>query len=241
LNGQPVKGNAALKDGDRLRVGTQELVFCRVEQAAVSSVAKTTGFLRHCAKCRLPYPQEVGACPNCGSAEQLDEETLSGQFGGGSQGAWTVQLLVEVLEKALSLGRVSDATRILRRATTQVEERLASNDPVDVKHMNTLAMAAAKVSLESGESTWGVWSANVFRRMHEIPSAAHIDRLAELATRYPVDMSEAIESLARHCVGIQRTWTAEQTDALARLEQLRTSLLEAARRGRATPTKAVPS
>jgi hypothetical protein len=241
LNGQPIKGTAKLKDGDRLRVGTQELVFCRVEQAAVSSIAKTTGFLRHCAKCRLPYPQEVGSCPNCGSAEQLDEETLSGQFG-GSQGAWTVQLLVEVLEKALSLGRVSDATRILRRATAQVEERIASNDPVDTKHMSTLACAAARVSLEAGDPTWGAWSANVYRRMQEIPPSTLIELYAQLAARFPGDMLDPIESLARHCVALRRQLSIEQTESLARLEQLRASLTDGGRVSpRVAPTKAVPS
>ena len=53
LNGVAIKGTHPLKDGDRLRIGTQELVFCRVEQAAQAS-AKTTGFLRHCVTCRLP-------------------------------------------------------------------------------------------------------------------------------------------------------------------------------------------
>ena len=62
VNGAAVKDPVELKDGDRLRIGTQELVFCRVE-AAPNASAKTTGFLRHCARCRMPYPQEAGACP----------------------------------------------------------------------------------------------------------------------------------------------------------------------------------
>ena len=102
LNGAPIKEPTELKDGDRLRIGTQELVFCRVE-AAPNASAKTTGFLRHCARCRMPYPQEAGACPNCGATEALDEETLSGQFGAAAQAIWSVQLFLEVLERALTL------------------------------------------------------------------------------------------------------------------------------------------
>src|SRR5262245_52549030 len=123
LNGHSVKEPTQLKDGDRLRIGTQELVFCRIEAAPQLSSAKTTGFLRHCARCRMPYPQEAGACPSCGATEALDEETLSGQFGAAAQQIWSVQLFLEVLERALTLERFDDVNRILRRATVQIEER----------------------------------------------------------------------------------------------------------------------
>ena len=93
VNGSSVKDPVELKDGDRLRIGTQELVFCRVE-AAPNASAKTTGFLRHCARCRMPYPQESGSCPSCGATEALDEETLSGQFGAAAQQIWSVQLFL---------------------------------------------------------------------------------------------------------------------------------------------------
>jgi hypothetical protein len=231
VNGAAIRNPTKLKDGDRLRVGTQELVFCRVEQAANAS-AKTTGFLRHCAKCRLPYPQEVVACPNCGATEQLDEETLSGQFG-ASQGSWSVQLLTEVLEKALSLSRVADAERILRRATAQVEERIVQREEVDPRQLATLADAAARVSLESGDPTWGCWSAQVYRRVPHVPDGELIEHLAELVARHPVEIGEAVDGLAAHYAAQSRSLSAEETAAIARLEQLRASLkdLRSAPRG----------
>jgi hypothetical protein len=235
VNGVAIRGPARLKDGDRLRVGTQELVFCRVEQAANAS-AKTTGFLRHCAKCRLPYPQEVVACPNCGATEQLDEETLSGQFGASSQGSWSVQLLIEVLEKALSLSRVADAERILRRASTQVEERIVQREEVDGRQLATLADAAARVSLESGDPTWGCWAAQVYRRVPHIPDGELIERLAELVARHPVEIGEAVDGLATHCAAMRRPMTDVETAAIARLEQLRASLKDV----RANPRGANP-
>jgi hypothetical protein len=227
LNGVAIRGTAKLKDGDRLRVGTQELVFCRIE-ASASTVAKTTGFLRHCAKCRLPYPQEVVCCPNCGSSEQMDEETLSGQFGASGQGSWSVQLLVEVLEKALSLSRVADAERILRRATAQVEERILQGEAVDQKQLEPLALAAVRVSLESNDPTWGMWTAQVYRRVSVLPSVAVVDGLAQLAARY-VDMYEPVEQLALHWRAGARSVTAEEREALTGLEQLRVQITASGR------------
>jgi hypothetical protein len=236
LNGSTVRGKAKLNDGDRLRVGTQELVFCKIEAASPSTVAKTTGFLRHCAKCRLPYPQEAPSCPNCGSSEQMDEETLSGQFGAASQGAWSVQLLLEVLEKALSLSRVADAERILRRATTQFEERLAQGEPLETKQLEALALAGVRLACDSGDPTWGVWAAQVYRRVKIIPSAGLVEGLALLATRYG-EMNEPIDLLTTHCRAIVQSTTVEERDALARLEQLRAQLVQSARhRARPNPT-----
>ena len=35
----------------------------------VVATNKQTGFLCHCASCHLPYPEEMGGCPNCGSKQ----------------------------------------------------------------------------------------------------------------------------------------------------------------------------
>jgi hypothetical protein len=219
LNGAPIKKPTPLKDGDRLRIGTQELVFCRVEAAATLN-SKTTGFLRHCTICRLPYPKEMVACPNCGSSEQAEEETLSGQFGSTSQGTWSVQLLIEVLEKALVMGRTADAERILRRATAQVEERLLGGERVQPQQLQALSMAAAKMSLDLGDATWGSWVAQIHRRMSTVPAAPVVDSLAGLVARFPEEIGAALNDLATHCRGVGGL-SEEDTRSLARLEQLR--------------------
>jgi hypothetical protein len=221
VNGQPIKDPTELTDGDRLRIGTQELVFCRVEAAPHAS-AKTTGFLRHCARCRMPYPQEAGACPNCGATEALDEETLSGQFGAAAQAIWSVQLFLEVLERALSLGRFDDVNRILRRATVQVEERIVRADPIDAEQLAKLADGAARAALALGEPMWGLWVAQVYRRVSFVVPEDVVGHMGELVARFPADMAEPIEQLAAHV----RTLDAkpEEAGALAALERVRSSV-----------------
>lgn len=220
LNGQPIKEPTVLKDGDRLRIGTQELVFCRIEPRPQSS-AKTTGFLRHCASCRMPYPQEAGNCPNCGSSEALDEETLSGQFGATAQGLWSVQLFVEVLDRALQLGRHDDANRILRRATAQVEERIMRGEPVESPQLSKLALSAARASLDSGDPTWGVWVAQVYRRVTEVAPLEVVDAVAQVTSRFPADMADAVDHLVTHTRSIPAG--PGDAPAIAALERLRTA------------------
>lgn len=232
VNGAPIRQPTELTDGDRLRIGTQELVFCRVEVQQQSTSAKTTGFLRHCAKCRLPYPQEVGTCPNCGGTEQLDEETLSGQFGAASQGSWSLQLLIEVLEKAMNLSRWDDADRILRRATAQIEERILRQEPVEPKQLATVVIAAARVSLDAKDSMWGLWAAHVYRRIAvAVPNEEVAARLSELAAAFPTEMGEAVELLAAHCRTIRKPFSVEEAAGVASVERLRASLAEPGRSG----------
>jgi hypothetical protein len=221
LNGHAIREPTELKDGDRLRIGTQELVFCRVESAPNAS-AKTTGFLRHCARCRMPYPQEAGSCPNCGATEALDEETLSGQFGAAAQAIWSVQLFLEVLERALSLQRFEDVNRILRKATIQVEERIVRGDPIDNVQLAKLADGAARASMALGDVTWGLWVAQVYRRVPFVVPERIVERLSELLARFPVDMAEPVEQLAAHVQTLPAS--KEEAPALAALERVRSSV-----------------
>jgi hypothetical protein len=163
------------------------------------------------------------ACPNCGATEQVDEETLSGQFGASSQGSWSVQLLIEVLEKALSLGRVADAERILRRATAQVEERILQGDKVDPKQLQSLSVCAAKMSLDANDPMWGSWVAQIYRRMSTVPASPVVDSLAGLVAKFPNEVGEAVDDLAAHCRGAVQALSPEEAESLARLERLRSA------------------
>ncbi len=146
VNGAPIRGPTPLKEGDRVRIGTQDLVFCEIAEGSGPVVAKTTGFLRHCARCRMPYPQEMLACPNCGETIQLEEDTMTGQLGEGTSRSWGLQLLLEVLDKAIALGRAPDAIRALQRIQAQIEEKLVAGERLDGKQLDEIAQAACKLA-----------------------------------------------------------------------------------------------
>lgn len=79
VNGLGVRGATPLRDGDRLRIGTQQLVFCEIASERHGSKGpppfRPTGQLGLCAICRQPYPSEMVACPSCEGTEQIDEDT----------------------------------------------------------------------------------------------------------------------------------------------------------------------
>jgi hypothetical protein len=237
VNGVQIRGPTPLRDGDRVRIGTQDFVFCRVDPAGRGH-SKTTGVLRLCAKCRLPYPREMVACPNCEATEQTDEETLSGSFGTDNQTAWSVQLLVEALERALTLGRVSDAERIVRRASAQVEELLAAGGVVEAKSLGALAVQAVASTLASNDPTWVLWVIDVYRRTSRVPPLEVVDRIAEAATKHAGIVQGALEALLLHLGDVVHSAKDGEVEALARLEQVRRAVGEtAAARGEASPAR----
>ena len=236
VNGVQIKGATPLRDGDRVRIGTQDFVFCRVDPAGRGH-SKTTGVLRLCAKCRLPYPREMLACPNCEATEQTDEETLSGSFGTENQTAWSVQLLVEALERALTLGRVSDAERIARRATAQVEELVAAGGVIDAKPLASLAVQAVATTLASNDPTWVLWVMDVYRRTSRVPPIEVVEPLADAAAKHAGVVRGSLEELLMHLSQAVRSAKDGEIEALARLEQLRRAVQEtAAARGESETT-----
>jgi len=220
VNGVQIKGPTPLSDGDRVRIGTQDFVFCRVDPTGKGH-SKTTGVLRLCSKCHLPYPRESVSCPNCESTEQTDEETLSGSFGNQNQTSWSVQLLVEALERALSLGRVQDAERIVRRATAQVEELLVSGGAIDPKALAQLATQAVATTTATNDPTWVLWALDVYRRSDRVPPIDLVDRVGEAATEHASVVRGALDNLLAQLRASARS--ASQTDvaALTRLEAIR--------------------
>ena len=220
VNGVQIKGPTPLSDGDRVRIGTQDFVFCRVDLAGKGH-SKTTGVLRLCSKCHLPYPRESVSCPNCEATDQPDEETLSGSFGNESQTSWSVQLLVEALERALSLGRTQDAERIVRRATAQVEELILSGGTVDPKALAALATQAVATTAASNDPTWILWVFDVYRRSDRVPPVELVDRLGEAAGVHAGVLRAALDGLLSQLRASARGASPADVAALARLEGIR--------------------
>ncbi len=219
VNGAPIKGDGiTLKDGDRIRIGTQELVFCRVEM--VSARARTTGFLKHCGKCHLPYAQEAGSCPNCGGTEQVDEDTLSGRFGSGGQGAWSVQLLIEVVERALAGDRLDEAERMLRRTMALIEERAAMREGIDPRQLSTVSEAALTIGDKKATRELAAWVLTIHRVLVALPSPTTLAGIGREIATHP-DLVGELDGLATALASPEKTFSEDDAKVLASIEGLR--------------------
>jgi len=168
VNGERVKAPTELSDGSRIRVGTQEFVLgCLVEARGSRKIGQDTGFLCHCAACGLPYPNKMSECPNCGSSERFEEDTLSGSL--PSREAWTLDLVIETVRKARQLGRWPDVERLLRRASEAVEHLLAAGEPIEGGQLEALADAAVALSVSLGQAHWARWVLGIYASLGMVP------------------------------------------------------------------------
>lgn len=218
VNNRPVKGSQKLTDGDRLRIGTQELVFCRVVPSG-DLLTKRTGFLRHCARCHTPYPEELGTCPHCGASDAVvEEETLSGVS--AERQSWTLQLLVEVVQRALSLQRPSDAERLMRRAATNVDERLEAGEQIDRAHLDALAACGARLAEMQGNAHWLQWVLRVYGGLGFLPPALAVEKIAAL----PAAEQQRLRAPLEQFLGGTIPGSTDDTSLWSRLDGLRRQL-----------------
>jgi hypothetical protein len=210
----------ALTDGDRLRIGTQELVFSEVP--VVQLAAHRTGFLNHCATCRLPYPEEAPECPSCGSSEVEEDSTLSGVLDDQGRLNWALQMLIDMLRKALALNRHADAERIMTQAMANVDERLKSPEQIDERQMEALSLEALKLDENQGNALRAKWLLHTYRRLRRLPARTVAEGISKLPTASLVSLTVELDDLVA-CAPIGKL-SPREVEGLARLETLRASL-----------------
>jgi Inner membrane component of T3SS, cytoplasmic domain len=211
VNGQLAQGKAKLATNDRIRIGTLEMVFTALHEAP--HVSKTTGFLRHCAACRIPYPEESGACPSCGSADWLDDDTVTERS--GETRSWRLQLYLEVIERALAKGELEDADRNLRRASAEVDERCTRNVEMDPSHWRALQRLGLRLALGANNVMWGSWVIRLHRQMERVPDDESFRTFALLREQFPVEVPEVLYELAKFFAG--RVHLPGATDAAQKI------------------------
>jgi len=224
-NGRLIRGPHYLKDGDRIRIGTQELIFSEV--ASVHLAGRQTGFLCHCADCKMPYPEELKACPNCGSTNIDEEDTLSGILDDRGRQNWALQMLIDMLRKAVVLGREVDADRVMQKAALTVEERLRAPFELDTDQLEALGLEAFRLSVMLDDTKWAKWTLETYRRTARVPPPSVADALGKLSNEQQRSLASVLEDL----VGAAPANKLSEAEAagLSRLRSIQVTLQEANR------------
>jgi FHA domain len=179
VGGKPIAGSATLSTGDRIRIGTQELVFLELPASAdrpARGATRQTGFMCHCASCARAYPAELVACPACGSKERLEEDTLTGS----TQRDWGLELAAEAVERTRAAGVIDDLERVLSHARLGLEQRLAEGRTVERRLIDGVGLAAAEVAASRGEAGWGRWALSIYASLGFAPPESLSDLLSAL-------------------------------------------------------------
>ena len=196
INGRPIEGVHTLADGDRIRIGSHEIVFSCVEVQPQRTRSRTpdTGFKWRCAQCGRLYPTDLDVCPECGELTPRDERTLTGT-GGGTDHDWPTELLAEVLDRALGLELWQDMERILQRARSSVDERLAVKEPVNGSGLARVARAAIRLTMARPGHGWIDWILSVYSRLCQVPPPEVVDALAALPPTQRAELARPVAEL----------------------------------------------
>jgi hypothetical protein len=166
LNGRPLVGRATLQDGDRIRIGTQELVF--LVPNAVKKDHRTTCGLTFCVGCAVPYPSTSPQCPHCGAIPTEHGMTTSVRDVAAS--GWTFHLLSQVVDRAIDQGRLADAERMMSRGVSELEDQLEEGVDVDPSRILGVAASAARLGCALRSARWLEIGARLYGRAGQAPS-----------------------------------------------------------------------
>ncbi|MDB4988805.1 MAG: Adenylate cyclase [Myxococcaceae bacterium] len=184
VNGALISGQADLKHNDRLRLGTQDLVFLAVgEGTETVRIPRATGAMAHCQQCSRPYPGESSNCPHCGTAPPFAKgngpETITGVELADAP-SWTFRLIAEVIEHALSAGRIPEAERMLERAARDIDARVIANRKVGVEQVTEAGRFALRLAKLKLRPEWAQWVIRLYRAERMLPSVETFELLESL-------------------------------------------------------------
>ena len=160
VNSTLIQGSHPLSAGDRIRIGKHELVFGELTAVAPTPRERQTGSLVYCASCDTVYSGEMGMCPSCGSRESLDDETRSGVFNEQGKEAWAVDLLLELVNKAMSSNRADEADRVMRQIMGSLETLLKSGSRIPADRLAPFASAAIRLAEAMKDAFWVHWASD---------------------------------------------------------------------------------
>jgi hypothetical protein len=219
VNGNLIRGEAMLAHNDRVRLGSQDLVFLVVEDHG-ERLARSTGYMMHCAGCGRPFPGESGVCPHCGEVADPQEgqnyDTITG-FVVEPQPSWTLQLLGEVIERALNAGRAADAERMFQRAAQEVSARTAAGQTPDGKVLAAVGAYAMRLAKLQGSIRWAQWALDVHQQAGSLPSADVLPHLEALEPGLRRELRSKVEATVQ---AFRERKSAPSSDEHARTQAL---------------------
>ncbi|MEM7138778.1 MAG: FHA domain-containing protein [Myxococcota bacterium] len=191
LNGRPLIGEAVLEDGDRIRVGTQELVFLALGRQ--NRVQRTTGALTFCPACAIPFPGTSSSCPHCGAVTTGQRVTTAVRD--VAESGWTFHLLSQVVERALGQNRLADAERMMARGVAELEEQLDEGVSVETHRVVRLAECATRLGCALRTVRWLEVAARLYDRVFEPPSDEMLTLIEPVGD--DPELREAVDRLRR--------------------------------------------
>lgn len=217
VNGRRVYEPVHLKEGDRLRIGALELVYCLVPDAAITM--SPTGHLRQCPDCSSSMPNEVVVCANCGSSARRTQDKPV--LDAGVEHDWALYWLTGLASDALDRQDRGEAERLLRLALSRLETVLASGEVPGATQLDALMEALLMLMGQGGGSVALLQRLlAAYVRRASLPKISAIRANAKLAPMMLTSVVKAIDELVATMQASLPLLSSPQIEMFRRLEQL---------------------
>jgi len=216
VNGARVEDELELHDGDRVRLGSTELVFSRVVTPRRDVVS--TASIRTCYVCGAPHVARAPNCPRCGAASGAGPAGAPRSESQNRRDFW-LSLEVELLDKAIEMFRLDEASESMRRLTEKLDALIEAKKAFEVSKIDAALRAAVRFSHIGGAGRCIGWVFDVLRRVELVPSP---ELFAIVAATPPSVLEEASEPLRRliEAHRARRALTPSEESCLRSLEKL---------------------
>ena len=168
VNGARARGATKLEDGDRIRIGRQELVFSATQGSAGRAASSQTGSMCYCSTCGVPFALALVRCPACGSR---DREGAPSPSRPAADSAWKLELATEALSRAVRLESWTEAERLLASVRPELEGRVAAHAAIAQNVLEKVADAAVSLAAVRGDARWAQWILSIYAALARLPPA----------------------------------------------------------------------
>lgn len=233
VNGERAAGRKELRHLDRVALGSEEMVIVEV---GAPREAKVTGLMSVCTACRMPTDPDAPRCSHCGAPtgpSPLAGQTLelknwpptsAGKLDSGddedTRRASSFALLAGIGGKALALGRVEEAERLLGGLLADVLTKAQSGKPPPDDSLRDAVRYAIRLAELSGRGRWLDWVFQVHEATGKLLQAQTIDELYTLVRTIRYAGGPTFRSYVQAMKVRAKTFSPSERFVLQRLEGL---------------------
>lgn len=178
VNGTKIVGQQLCTDGDRVTIGSQEMLIYRGGSGNHRQTLTVQGGAHTLAE--IPIDAVRAARAARSSQPQMDEPTRGSFPSGPHPPARThsnVRVLGAVADKALALGRVDEAERILGTVLTDLLASIRGGAPVDDDVFDAAVKAALRLAAAGAKGAWVEYVFDLHLEVSRVVAAPVVDEL----------------------------------------------------------------
>jgi FHA domain len=184
VNGAKISGERELAAGDRVSIGSQEMVLHAAADASPAAQANQDDMYRRAT-------QTLGAAYVADLRSVIDSEKRAAEGAApaprpaiadpptaeASRSVQSFHLLGGVANKALQMGKAEDAERILQVLLNDVLSRARDGQALDPGVSEPAALFAARLAGATGKAAWLEYTFELYRKLRRVLPAPVVDEL----------------------------------------------------------------